>query len=320
MKNIREDLISVIVPVYNVEKYLRRCLDTIINQTYKNIEILLVNDGSKDNSYNILLEYASKDDRIIVFNKENGGLSDARNYGLDRCNGKYVIFIDSDDYIDQNMIEGLYEAILETNSEISVCDIMYVYDDGTNAYSNGGNFTLTNSKEDPSIVRINNSASNKLFLTSLFDGLRFPLNKYYEDLGTIPITFYKAKNICKVDKPYYFYYQRKGSIAHVASTKIFDIYYCINRCYENIDDERVRDEIKKLYIVHGLDICTIKIKDFDDKKIRKDYLKMNMEYLSRYYSDYRKDEILKQYNLKKRLIFKLLDFGLYDLVLKIYDR
>lgn len=100
-----EPLLSIIVPIYNVEQYLERCIESIINQTYKNLEIILVDDGSKDNSGTIADTYASKDNRIKVIHKENGGLSDARNHGLDQAKGKYIIFIDSDDFIDSSMCE-----------------------------------------------------------------------------------------------------------------------------------------------------------------------------------------------------------------------
>ncbi|WP_150464413.1 glycosyltransferase family 2 protein [Francisella sp. XLW-1] len=112
-------LISIIVPVYNTEKYLYRCLDSIINQTYKNLEIIIVNDGSSDNSLEICQQYANRDDRVILIDKENGGLSSARNTGLDVCNGQYISFIDSDDWVSKNYIESLYLNLMESDAEIS---------------------------------------------------------------------------------------------------------------------------------------------------------------------------------------------------------
>ena len=112
--------------MYSVEKYLNKCVDSIINQTYQNLEIILVNDGSPDNCGSICEEYALKDQRIKLINKENGGLSDARNFGLDIATGDYICFIDSDDYIDNYYIEKLLYNIIETNSDISVCDFWYI--------------------------------------------------------------------------------------------------------------------------------------------------------------------------------------------------
>ena len=112
--------ITVIVPVYNVEHYLDKCLDSVIKQTYKNIEIIVVNDGSTDNSGEICQEYAQKDNRIVYIEKENGGLSDARNAGLDQMTGSYVTFVDSDDWIEQDYVETLYQKITEYQADIAI--------------------------------------------------------------------------------------------------------------------------------------------------------------------------------------------------------
>ena len=121
--------VSVIIPVYNVEKYLRECLDSVINQTLKDIEIICVNDGSTDNSLQILEEYADKDSRIKIINKDNGGVSSARNAGLDIAQGEFIGFLDSDDYLDLNFYECLYNRANETNSDIVVCEYMYRFQD-----------------------------------------------------------------------------------------------------------------------------------------------------------------------------------------------
>ena len=123
-----EDLITVIVPVYKVEKYIRKCIESIINQTYKNIEIILVDDGSPDDCGKICDEYAKKDNRIKAIHKENGGLSDARNKALDLTNGKYVIFVDSDDYIEKNAIEYLYQLMQKYNTDIAIGLVNPIYD------------------------------------------------------------------------------------------------------------------------------------------------------------------------------------------------
>ena len=121
MEMEKQPLISVIVPVYNVENYLPRCLDSIINQTYTNLEILLVDDGATDNSGKLCDEYAQKDNRIRVFHKENGGVSSARNMGLDNATGEYIAFVDSDDYIDKCMYEIMLNSSVQNNADIVVC-------------------------------------------------------------------------------------------------------------------------------------------------------------------------------------------------------
>ena len=120
--------VSVIVPVYNVEKYIKKCLDSLLGQTLKEIEILAVNDGSTDSSSEILNEYASRDSRIIVLNKENGGLSDARNYALPHVRGEYIGFIDSDDYVDSEMFRVMYQKAVETDSDIVECNLHHTFD------------------------------------------------------------------------------------------------------------------------------------------------------------------------------------------------
>ena len=127
MENIN-DLISVIVPVYNVEKYLVQCINSILNQTIKNLEIILVDDGSLDNSGKICDEFSKKDDRIVAIHKENNGLSSARNAGLEIANGNYIGFVDSDDWLDEHMYEILLKLIKENNSDISCCDFFKTAD------------------------------------------------------------------------------------------------------------------------------------------------------------------------------------------------
>ena len=128
---MEEELISVILPIYNVEKYLEKCLKSVINQTYKNLEIILVDDGSKDNSPQICDEYAVKDKRIVVIHKSNGGLSDARNAGIEIAKGKYIALIDSDDYVEKDYVQFLYQLIKENNAEMSICSHTVLYTNRT---------------------------------------------------------------------------------------------------------------------------------------------------------------------------------------------
>lgn len=315
-----KELVSIVVPIYNVEKYLAKCVESILVQTYDNLEIILVNDGATDNSRSVAEEYETKDKRVIVLDKPNGGLSDARNFGIKHAHGDFILFIDSDDFIKPTMIETMLTRLIETNSDICVCDMEYLYDDGRVEFASGGDFDVTSEK----LLTINNSACNKMYKTSMFNDIEFPLGKYYEDLATIPILMYKANKVCKVNETFYVYYQRSGSIAHSANKKIFDIYYAIDRCiqYLKVNNGKLEDinKLKSLYILHGLDITTVRIKDFDDKEIRKEYLKENMDMLKQYYPDYKNDILYKNANIKKKMIFKLMERNLMGAVLKIYDR
>lgn len=226
--------ISIIVPVYNVEKYLTKCIDSITNQTYKDLEIILVDDGSTDNSGQICDQYAKKDNRIKVIHKENGGLSDARNVGIKNSTGEYLSFIDSDDYIDKDMIECLYNAITNANSDIAVCG-KYIEEETGKYYLRNVNSQLKiyNSKEALKSILTNNlidvSACDKLFKKTLFKDIQFPKNKYFEDMGTIYKLIDLCNSIVHIGSAKYHYIQRQDSIT---KTK-FDMRY--NDLYEHMN-------------------------------------------------------------------------------------
>lgn len=213
---MKEDLISIIVPIYNVEKYLSQCVESLINQTYKNIEIILVDDGSKDNCGNICDEYAQKDNRIIVVHKENGGLSDARNKGIDIAKGKYFVFVDSDDYVSNKFVENLYQMILENDCDIAICD--YLQFENTlpvqeelqikvDVLSNIEVLSKIYSENVKMIV-----AWNKIYKKELFNQIRYPFGKINEDEFTTYKLIYKANKVAISNEPLYYYRFNSSSI------------------------------------------------------------------------------------------------------------
>lgn len=213
--------ISVIVPIYNVEKYLRDCIESIICQTYTNLEIILVNDGSTDNCENICNEYVKKDSRIKLINKGNGGLSSARNAGIDVANGDYLVFIDSDDYVNKSMIEVLRNLLINNNADIAQCEFEKFYD--SKNISDNSTFketiTVKNNKEALlSLSKIDGKgvnavvAWNKIYKKKLFDDIRYPINKIHEDQFTTYKLIYKANKIVYTNKKLYYYRQRENSI------------------------------------------------------------------------------------------------------------
>ena len=316
--------ISVIIPVYNVEAYLAECLDSVLAQTYGNLEILAVNDGSKDSSPDILRKYAARDSRITVLDKPNGGLSDARNFGIAHATGDWYLFVDSDDLIAPDTAEVLLKTAEENAADIAVCDMEYFYEDGRRTYSSGGDFTCTDIRKTPQLIAVNNSACNKLFRASLFAEERCPVGKFYEDLWLIPCLLYDAERSAHCAKPLYYYRQRSGSIAHSADPRIFDIYDALDHVRDHVRakgaEKTVLDEIRHLYVVHGLDLTTLRIREFDDKTLREDYLRKNMERLRASCPDYTEDAGYRNAPLKKKLIYLLLKLGMYKTVLRIYDR
>lgn len=213
-----QDLISIIVPVYNVERYLRECIESILNQTYSTFELILVDDGSTDFSYKICQEYAAVDKRIKLYQKENGGLSDARNYGLNYVNGKYIVFIDSDDYVEKEFIEVLYSSIKKYSSDIATVAYRRVTDDGEISYDIiAGEKSECWSNIDALMLMlyqkiISISACSKMYATELFKEIRFPKGKLYEDILTVPKLFLTAKKVSYECQPLLNYRVRKGSI------------------------------------------------------------------------------------------------------------
>ena len=313
-------VVSVIVPIYDVEQYLKRCLDSLVNQTFQEIEILCVNDGSPDQSQKIVDEYVCcYTTKVKSLIKPNGGLADARNYGLDHAQGEFVAFIDSDDWVELTMIEEMYQLAISRNADIVVCDAQYVYDSGRKQFVSGGEFKEGNARSNPEIIKIINSAWNKLYKRSLFDDVRFPKGLWYEDLGCIPIILAKAKNIVKIDKIFYHYFQREGSIMHTESEKIFDIYKAIDLIQDYIKQWEIPclKEVKSLYVEHGAKLNTIRIKDY--KNHREELLGKNIQLLQERYPNWIKDPIIKSYSIKEKLVLRLLSVKQYKLVLALYD-
>lgn len=211
-----ENKISVIVPIYKVEKYLNRCVDSIINQTYQNLEIILVDDGSPDNSGLISDEYASIDHRVKVIHQSNGGLSDARNAGIDIATGDYIGFVDSDDFIHPDMFRDLYDRIQKHDADIAQCSYRAVTED-TFIDPGADNEKVINNLEALELIytRYNVDyvvAWDKLYRKHLFDSIRFPKAKIHEDEFTTYKLFYLSGKIVVFDKKYYYYYQSPDSI------------------------------------------------------------------------------------------------------------
>ena len=211
--------ISCIVPVYNVEKYLKKCIESILNQTFIDFEVILIDDGSTDESGKICDDYIKKDSRIRVIHKKNGGLSDARNVGIENARGRYLIFIDSDDYIDKNMLKTLYDLNIQNNTEISACDKAFVFEDtGKIEYGEENEkIHILNSEETFKIIvdfykKLGMEMWNKLYLKDLFMGVRFPTGKIFEDQATQYKLIFKAKKISYIEKSLYYYLRRNNSI------------------------------------------------------------------------------------------------------------
>lgn len=213
LKGFIMPLISVIVPVYKVEKYIHKCVDSIIAQTFTDFELFLVDDGSPDNCGKICDEYAEKDNRIIVIHKENGGLSDARNVAIDKAKGEYLTFIDSDDYVSENHLETLYNALISTGSDIAIANISSFDDDGYNDefYRPTSEVEVLENEEMFKTI-YQPCAQSKLYKKYIFDDIRYPFGRLYEDFFVYHDVLAKANRLVLTGCNTYYYLLRSDSI------------------------------------------------------------------------------------------------------------
>ena len=214
------ELISVIIPIYKVEKYLDKCIQSVVDQTYPNLEIILVDDGSPDSCPKICDDWKKKDERVKVIHKENGGLSDARNVGLAIAEGEYIGFVDSDDYIDSKMYEKLYLAIKNANADLAICSFDKVSEDGNilSGESLIKNEIFTGREGLGKILDIDVegwqyvTAWNKLYSRKSLNGIKFPVGKINEDQFIAHYVFFQCDKVVSLEEKLYKYVQRSGSI------------------------------------------------------------------------------------------------------------
>ena len=233
-------MISVIVPVYNVEKYLERCVKSIAAQTYKDLEILLIDDGSTDKSGKMCDDFQQTDSRIKAFHKQNGGLSDARNYGIEHSAGEFISFVDSDDYIDEKMLETLHRLITENDADLAVCSAMDVFEGKeVTQVKEIKEFNLNKVESYKYMLRGDGipSACNKLYKMQTVGNVRFPVGKLYEDGFFTPQILKRVEKTAVTSKPMYYYFRRADSI----TTKPFrkgdlDVIEAYDKCVKQVKE------------------------------------------------------------------------------------
>jgi len=278
---------SIIVPVYNVEKYLRKCLESLISQTYNNFEIIIINDGSPDDSQLIIDEYLVKFPNLIKsYKKENGGLSDARNYGINKASGEFIIFVDSDDYIDCELLSNL-NKVIENSEKIDIiaynAKTVYLEDNEKSEIIKKPEFC--NSDGDNAIkILIDGKqyfepawlyAFNKEYWDK--NNFQFAKGRYHEDFGLIPETIIKAKNVTSIDYVGYYYMQTSNSImrnnnAEKYKKRAYDILYHFDNLYK-ISEEYIKDEeVKKMFNSYIANAVINQINNLNGEN-RKEYIK-----------------------------------------------
>lgn len=238
-------IISIIVPVYNVEKYLPKCIESIIGQTFKDIEIILIDDGSIDSSGYICDEYSKKDSRIKVIHKENGGLSDARNAGLNVCSGKYIGFVDSDDYIENDMYEMLYNFLKIHDLDVAMCETYYIEINCKRKCKYFAPKVLERKNEIIEEIFANKCGGsaigvcNKLYKRKILEDIRFDKNKFYEDVFFSLKWIEKTRRFGRSSEGKYFYLQRENSINHQRKFYI-GILHIIDAYSENLKTIKIK--------------------------------------------------------------------------------
>lgn len=309
--------ISVIVPFYNVEKYIDKCLNSLINQTLEDIEIIIVNDGSKDTSETIAKEYASKyENKIVYLEKENGGLSDARNYAMTYATGEYIAFLDSDDYVEFDMYEQMYKKAKKENADIVECNFLWEYPNET-IESKG---RIYKDKHDI-LLNARVVAWNKLIKRELIEKtkVKFPYGLRYEDVEF----FYKLipyiNKLEIVNKSFVHYVQRDNSISNSqnARTKeIIDILDNVIAYYkENSIYEEYKNELEYNYARYLLCSSFLRMIMIEDKNERKEIIKYSWNKLNETFPNWKKNDYIRNKNLKNKYMLSV-----NNITIKIYEK
>lgn len=324
---MKEDIkFSVIITMYNVESYIARCLESIINQTYSNIEILVVDDGSSDNSLEVVNRYKT-DSRLKVITKENGGVSTTRNVGIANATGEYIMFVDGDDYIDERTFEILAKKLSEHPYDIICFNYVVI---------NNGNSKVVKATVNQSIEIVREyiigqpSPWAKIIKRKLFidNKITFPEGRIYEDLAVIPSLALYTSSICFIEDSLYYYYIRKGSIMHITEfnenrdDKFFSVNYLIDafrkhNCFENYKNELEYVYLKNLLIVYSTEILIY------DKAIYEKRLNKVIGELLKQFPNWKKNHYLLERTKFNKLYISLVvgkHYSLAKLIVKVLQR
>lgn len=280
--------ISMIIPVYNVEKYIDKCLKSVEKQTYKDSEIIIVNDGSTDNSLEIIEDYVARNKNFVCYTIENSGQGGARNFGLTKATGEYVVFLDSDDYIAENCLEKLVEAAEKNDSDIVVCNNYDVAEDGAAICLSESNIKnqTTSLSENPKILLNRPCPWGKMFKRTLFENLGFVSRVWYEDLRLIPKLYPRASKITYIDDALFFYVQRQGSTMNNSNAvKNLDIIAAFDDLISYYKKEGIYNQYSEVFnylIVEHIAVSTVTrvvLSEADEKRC---VLKKLQEYVSQF--------------------------------------
>ncbi len=314
--------VSIIVPIYQVEKYLEKCLESLVNQTLEEIEIILVNDGATDNSSNIAKEYQKKyPNKVVYLEKKNGGLSDARNFGIPKATGEYIAFLDSDDYVELITYEEMYQLAKKENSDMVECDFIWEYANKTKE-----DIGLIYHGKHEMIEKARVVAWNKLIKREILEKtkIEFPKGYQYEDVEFTYKLIPHLEKISFLKKAYIHYVQRNNSISNSQNERtkeIFEIlehvidYYKKNNLYEEYEKE-----LEYIYARYLLCSSLLRIVKIEDKKVRKELLDMTWGKLNTKFPNWKKNDILKTRKNKKNFYMKTINKFTYKIYIAIFRR
>jgi glycosyltransferase involved in cell wall biosynthesis len=305
-----------VVPVYNIENYLKKCLDSLINQTLEDIEIICVNDGSTDNSLAILEDYASKDKRIKIITQKNGGLSAARNTGLKYINGEYTSFIDSDDWIEIDTYESLYSFAKSKNLDILMFPFSFYNENTAEVYKtqytslevvdshlDNKIFTYTDVKDV--LFKIAHSPVNKIYKSSYLSDIdaHFKDGLNYEDLAFFFPTFINAKRISIIRKPLYFYRIRDESISTSGGEGSYDIFKILSIFLDFMKEKNIFEELKQeilMYLIVNIKFVYLRL----NEKYRNEFFKLIEDDYKKFSLDQVDEEYLKKWHFDDRVFYE----------------
>ena len=297
--------ISIIVPIYNAEKYLNKCLNSLINQTKKELEFILVNDGSTDKTEQIIKSY--KDKRIKYFKNKNQGIGKTRNFGIEKATSKYIMFLDSDDYLEETACEELYKKANADNLDLVICDYYKLYENGIKEDIKLISFENTTLKETPNLLLdVNLAPWNKIYKKDLIikNNIKFVENLKYEDAPFVAECFDKAKKIGKVDLMLNAYIIHGNSETTVRDERIFDILKIIELIRQYFSKKEYMTETIKKLIVRIVTNYTIQQRVQKNKKTGMRFIDEAFIYLQKYVPDYKDNKYYKNRSFLKRTIEK----------------
>ena len=295
--------ISIIVPIYNAEKYLNKCIDSLVNQTKKELEFILVNDGSTDSSEDIIKSY--KDKRIKYFKNKNQGIGKTRNFGIDKATGKYLMFLDSDDYLDINACEKLYNKAIKEKSDLVVFDFYRVEETLKEVTIN--NFKSSSLKENPNLLLdINLGPCNKLIKRELIDksNTRFNEELKYEDTPFVTEIIKNANKISKLNEYLHYYVIHSNSETTVRDERVFDIIKIIDIIREQYKNEKYMEDVINKLTVRTLTNYTIQQRVQKDIKVGMKFIDEAFSYMKKNIPNYKNNKYYETRGILRRTIEK----------------